>query len=251
MKLKLLCALAFLFGTSLCLDIIGHVQWNELCPNYRALGPAKVTLDAGRFYGRITRDGNFSMCVGLSRSWLVTTHFCYARPDIDPGTYVLSVTSHDYVFDQFRVDVPELTGSPQVRSHMLGTPLISPPAASLRYPIALTPRHKNSYFKPRESFNLLGMFQNPMMLIMVLTGVMMLGMPYIMKNLDPRTLEEIKSQQGKIASLQSSLQNGDVSGLSALLAAEEESKASALNGKSPGNGATIQQRKAGRGSRRR
>lgn len=30
------------------------------------------------------------------------------------------------------------------------------------------------------------------------------------KNLDPQTLEELKDQQGKIANIQNSLQNGDV-----------------------------------------
>ncbi|KAH0838453.1 hypothetical protein J3R83DRAFT_6764 [Lanmaoa asiatica] len=181
-----------MFSNCLCLDLIGHVQWNDLCPNYRALGPAKVVLDAGRYSGRVIQNGNFSI------------------PDVDLGTYVLSVTSHDYVFDQFRVDVLDSTSPPHIRSHMLGTPLISAASVSLRYPIVLVPRHKNGYFKARDSFNLLGMFQNPMMMIMVLTGVMMLGMPYIMKNLDPQTLEELKSQQGKIANIQHSLQNGDV-----------------------------------------
>ncbi|KAI9572802.1 hypothetical protein HD554DRAFT_2063114 [Boletus coccyginus] len=234
MKLRPLGILAILFGTCLCLDLSGHVQWNDLCPNYTALGPAKVILDAGKYSGRVTRNGSFSI------------------PDVDPGTYILSVTSHDYAFDQFRVDVLDSTSPPQVRSHMLGTPLISTSSVSLRYPIVLIPRHKNNYFKPHESFSLLGMFQNPMVMIMVLTGLMMLGMPYIMKNLDPQTLEGLKSQQGKIADIQNSLQNGDVkSGLSALLAAEEESKASVASGRSPGNGATIQQRKTGRGSRRR
>jgi len=210
------------------------VQWSDLCPNYSALGPAKVVLDAGKYAGRVTRDGNFTI------------------PDVDPGTYVLSVISHDYLFDQFRVDVLDSTSPLEVRSHILGTPLTSTTSASLRYPIILIPRHKNNYFQPRESFNLLGMFQNPMMMMMVLAGVMMLGMPYIMKNLDPQTLEEVKAQQGKIANIQNSLQNGDVkSGLSALLAAEEESKASGAAGRSAGNGTTIQQRKAGKGSRRR
>ena len=68
---------------------------------------------------------------------------------------------------------------------MLGTPLISASSVSLRYPIVLVPRHKNNYFKPHESFSLLGMFQNPMVMIMVLTGLMMLGMPYIMVTLLP------------------------------------------------------------------
>lgn len=66
---------------------------------------------------------------------------------------------------------------------MLGTPLISATSVSLQYPIVLTPRHKNNYFKARESFNLLGMFQNPMMMIMVLTGLMTLGTPYLMVTL--------------------------------------------------------------------
>jgi len=225
---------AILFSTCLGLDLIGHVQWNELCPDYRALGPAKVILDAGKYSGCITRDGNFSI------------------PEVDPGTYALSVTSHDYIFDQFRVDVVDSTSPPQIRSHMLGTPLMSATSVSLRYPIVLVPRHKNNYFKPRESFNLLGMFQNPMVMIMVLTALMMLGMPYIMKNLDPQSLEELKSQQGKIANIHNSIQNGDVkSGLSELLAAEEESKASVASGRASGNGTTMQQRKAGRGSRRR
>ncbi|KAF8140091.1 hypothetical protein EV363DRAFT_326458 [Boletus edulis] len=234
MKLQLLGISAILFSTCLCLDLTGHVQWNDICPNYRVLGPAKVVLDAGKYSARITRNGNFSI------------------PDVDPGIYALSVTSHDYIFDQFRVDVVDSTSPPHVRSHMLGTPLISATSPFLRYPIVLVPRHKNNYFTPRESFNLLGMFQNPMVMIMVLTGLMMLGMPYIMKHLDPQTLEELKSQQGKIASIHNSIQNGDVkSGLSALLAAEEESKASVASGRAPGNGTTIQQRKAGRGSRRR
>lgn len=72
---------------------------------------------------------------------------------------------------------------PHVKSHMLGTPLISAASVSMRYPIVLIPRHKNNYFKPHESFNLLGMLQNPMVMIMVLTGLMMVGMPYIMVTL--------------------------------------------------------------------
>lgn len=81
------------------------------------------------------------------------------------------------------MDVLGSPSTPHVRSYTLGTPLISTASVSLRYPLVLTPRHKNNYFKPRESFNLLGMLQNPMMMIMVLTGLMMLGMPYIMVSL--------------------------------------------------------------------
>lgn len=168
---------------------------------------------------------------------------------------------------------------------MLGTPLMSTTSVYLRYPIVLTPRHKNSYFKPRDSFNLLGMFQNPMMMIMVLTGLMMFGMPYIMVTLlSPIDVPCSRIGSEKLGSANTGgaqkparkdckhskfpTERGrqvwvcprrDCQGiclyqatrLSALLAAEEESKASLASGRSPGNGTAIQQRKAGRGSKRR
>ncbi|KIJ21591.1 hypothetical protein PAXINDRAFT_123532 [Paxillus involutus ATCC 200175] len=226
--------LSILTSTALCLDLVGHVQWNDLCPGYEALGPTKVILDKGRYSGRVTRGGNFSI------------------PDVNSGTYILSVLSHDYVFDQVRVDISDSSQRPDIKSHIVGTPLTSSASVSLPYPVVLTPRQKNNYFKPRESFNLLGMFQNPMIMIMMLTGLMMLGMPYIMKNLDPQTLDELKGQQAQIANSQSSLHNEDIkSGLSALLAAEEESKASAMGARPPVNGSTTQQRKVGKGNKRR
>ncbi|KAF9229490.1 hypothetical protein BS17DRAFT_23725 [Gyrodon lividus] len=232
--MRFLGILSILTSSALCLDFVGHVHWNALCPDYQALGPTKIILDTGRYSGRVTRGGNFSI------------------PDVDPGTYVLSVLSHHYVFDQVRVDISDSSQPPDIKSYIVGTPLTSSISVSLPYPVILTPRHKNNYFKPRESFNLLGMFQNPMMMIMVLTGLMMLGMPYIMKNLDSQTLEELKGQHGQISNLQNSMQNGDIkSGLSELLAAEEESKASATGSRPPVNGSTVQQRKVGKGNKRR
>lgn len=76
--------------------------WPRLTsPDYTALGPAKVILDAGKYSGRVTRNGSFSMYTHVSTSF-VATDFCYPRPNVDPGTYILSVTSHDYAFDQVR-----------------------------------------------------------------------------------------------------------------------------------------------------
>jgi len=49
------------------------------------------------------------------------------------------------------------------------------------------------------------MFQNPMMLIMVFGGLMMLAMPYIMKNMDPELLQEAQQNQARV---QNALQSG-------------------------------------------
>jgi ER membrane protein complex subunit 7 len=82
---------------------------------------------------------------------------------------------------QLRVDVPpEPESSPEVRPYAIGTPLNPPSPIKLPYPVKLVPRQRNSYFVPHQSFSVMLILQNPMMLIMVFGGVMMLAMPYIM-----------------------------------------------------------------------
>ncbi|KIM51094.1 hypothetical protein SCLCIDRAFT_1224851 [Scleroderma citrinum Foug A] len=237
--MRLVSLLSVLAGlkTALAIDLVGHVQWNDLCPNYKTLGATKVILDAGRYSARVTWNGNFSI------------------PDVDPGTYVMSVLSHDHTFDKLRIDISSTSALPEIKSHVFGTPLLSPSAVFLSYPITLTPRGKNSYFKPHESFSVLGMFQNPMMVLMLLTGLMLLGLPYVMKNTDPQTLEEIKGQHAKFANIQNSIQSGNIkSGISALLTGDEETKSAGASSGAraqSNNGSTVQQRKAGKGGKRR
>lgn len=119
------------------------------------------------------------------------------RSDVQPGEYILSVQSHNYTFDQvstlttrrgcsvtvitqLRVDVTPTDIEPTIHPFIIGTPFNSVSSITIPYPLTLIPRSKNAWFVPREGFNLVGMFQNPMMLIMVFTGVMMFAMPYIM-----------------------------------------------------------------------
>ena len=124
-------------------------------------------------------------------------------PDVVAGTYIVSVIARDHVFDkvgticdlwfsplcslsvethcpQLRVDVPpEPEYPPEVRPYTVGTPLNPPSPVKLPYPIKLVPRQRKSYFVPHQSFNVVQMFQSPMMLMMVFGGMMMLAMPYI------------------------------------------------------------------------
>lgn len=53
------------------------------------------------------------------------------------------------------------------------------------------------------------MLKSPMVLMMVFTGGMVLAMPYLMKNMDPESLEEFKEQQAKMAKMQSAITSGD------------------------------------------
>ncbi|RXW18246.1 hypothetical protein EST38_g7611 [Candolleomyces aberdarensis] len=146
--------------------------------------------------------------------------------DVPIGTYILSVITHDHTFDQLRVDVLDSESSPvEVRPYIAGTPLDPPSTVLLPYPITLSAKDKFSYFSPPESFNILGMLTNPMVMMMVVGGIMMFTMPYLMENLDPGALEELKGQQSRVAGVQSAFASGDIkSGVSAIMSAGEPSK---------------------------
>ena len=86
---------------------------------------------------------------------------------------------------QYRVDVHATGGSlPDVRPYVPGTPHNPPSIVSFPYPIMLTPRQKANYFVEHQSFNALGMLQNPMILMMIVTGVLVIGLPYLMVSIE-------------------------------------------------------------------
>ncbi|KAJ7071305.1 hypothetical protein C8F01DRAFT_1109955 [Mycena amicta] len=184
----------------LAIDVKGSIKWNELCPDVHSLGPAKAILDHGRHSGNVIFDGSFTI------------------PNVSEGVYLLSVVSHDYVFDQLRIDV--LDSGYQVRPYAVGTPL-NPPSTIILPEISLVARVTHGYYMPPQSFNLMGMLGSPMVLMLVVGGGMVLAMPYLMKNMDPETLKEFKESQAKASQLQSAVASGDLrAGFSALMADE-------------------------------
>ncbi|TFY68348.1 hypothetical protein EVJ58_g1059 [Rhodofomes roseus] len=90
----------------------------------------------------------------------------------------------------------------------------------------------------------MGMFQSPMMLMMLVMGGVMLAMPYILKTMDPDALQDFNKRQARIGALQSSLQSGDLSGgLSALMTSgQEESSASTGAAKQATPSSSVKQR---------
>jgi ER membrane protein complex subunit 7 len=63
---------------------------------------------------------------------------------------------------------------------MPGTPLNPPSSFTLPYPLTLQARRKLDFFVPEASFNVMGMFQNPMMLMMGVTAIVVLALPYLL-----------------------------------------------------------------------
>ncbi|KDQ63805.1 hypothetical protein JAAARDRAFT_29852 [Jaapia argillacea MUCL 33604] len=177
---------------ALALDVKGRIDWNDACPGVGELGAAKVILDDGRWSSGIRRDGSFKI------------------PDVEPGTYILSVQAHDHTFDKLRIDVVSTSPLPEIHPYIPGTPLSPASPVVLPYPITLSAKGRHNYFVERQGFNLMGMFQNPMMLMMVVGGAMVFAVPYLTKNMDPEMLQEVAERQAKIQNIQSSLVSGDV-----------------------------------------
>ncbi|KAH6917214.1 hypothetical protein BKA70DRAFT_1251626 [Coprinopsis sp. MPI-PUGE-AT-0042] len=229
---SLCCSIALWITLVAAVDIQGRVSWNTVARNAAALGSAKAVLDDGKYAGSVTKSGHFTI------------------PDVPEGTYVLSVITHNYVFDQLRIDVlpalpvtpptslsePEPTDAPSstrapstasqqvdVRPYVPGTPFNPASTILLPYPIKLSAKEKFSYYSPRQSFDVLSMLSNPMMLMMVAAGALAVGMPYLMKNLDPEALKELEGNQAKLAGVQSAFASGNLKdGFSAMMAAADE-----------------------------
>lgn len=217
------------------IDLQGRVVWNELCPNYTDLGHSKVVLDDGKSHsGSILRNGSFLI------------------PSVPEGSYILSVLAHDHSFDNLRVDVNQLQPmstsdtAPQMsitaRPYIPGTPHNPPSTISLPYPILLSPRQnvKKMYYVERESFGkgALGMVQSPMVLMMIVMGVLVVGLPYLIKNMDPELAKEFNERQARVSGIQNAMQSGDIrGGLSALLAETDPSNLGSSRTPSPQSGA--------------
>lgn len=154
------------------------------------------------------------MLDGGLRTALIRRTGDFAFHDVDAGLYILSVEARHFVFDHFLIEVhDEETKAPTVYPYIPGTPLLPKANVTLPHPVALLARRRNTYFVPRESFNLVGMFSNPMMMLMLFTGVMMFAMPSIMNSMDPETMQEAKQMQAKILGVQQAVQSGDFAAL--------------------------------------
>lgn len=111
-----------------------------------------------------------------------------------PGIYALEVYSLTDHFSQLKLKVSAENNTISVIEYKYpGAPRV---AAS--YPIVLNALAPIQYEVQKPPFSLWGMIMaNPMMLMMLFSLVMVVGMPYLMQNMSPEELEEIKRQSAK------------------------------------------------------
>lgn len=125
-------------------------------------------------------------------------HRAFTRPDgsfrfhdVAPGVYLLDVWSTEYLFSQFKLNLPEQAEEPIRALEYMYPGAAKRPAA---YPVDLRPHVKLEYFDKRQQPGLHTLFKNPMLLMMAFTMCMVVFMPKLMDSLDPEERKRMEDQ---------------------------------------------------------
>ncbi|KAI9364625.1 hypothetical protein BD770DRAFT_378576 [Pilaira anomala] len=130
----------------------------------------------------------------------------FAIPNVKPGSYLLEVQSIEYVFPKLRVDVNEENN---VKATYTGLGIDwNQRGNSVSYPLDIQAKAVSEYFMERQGFSVMGMFKNPMFLMMGVSAIMMFFMPKLMKQMqemDPEGAKEISQSQADAQKLLSDM----------------------------------------------
>lgn len=115
---------------------------------------------------------------------------------VKPGTYLLRLesTSLESQIYGYRIIVSSEDGI-KVNEALFGHDWISDVGPVVEFPVLIEPMRKKEYLKERDTFDLLAMIKNPMVLISLVSLVFVFYIPKILDNLDPEALAAIQNPQ--------------------------------------------------------
>ena len=107
---------------------------------------------------------------------------------------MLDVLSVDLVFSQYKLKVNAETSTVNVVEYKYQ----GATRAQAPYPLLLSPHTKLNYFQKKEGFNLYrAVAGNPMMILMVVMGAVVVLFPKLLAGMDKEELEKIMEEQKK------------------------------------------------------
>jgi hypothetical protein len=178
--------------------IHGFVPLDGLVPPLASSADVKITLTisggSGQQKVRTTpkKDGTFALL------------------DVPPGDHKLQIVAIGFSFPPIVVSVDgENDGEVVMRySEDMSTilPKVKMPekttkkneeSAKMVDRVVVAPVSKVDYFEPSNRVTLLGLLKNPMVLMVLMTVVMAVAVPSLIRNMDPEALEELKKEMGK------------------------------------------------------
>jgi len=164
---------------------------------------------------------------------LLTRSNKFVFPHVGPGSYLLSVHCRDYFFEPLRIDVgTDEQGVEFVKSWQTfrgnewdnkgerrgeGVGNIGKEGEMLEAKVEVEVRALGGkeYYQQRQGFSALSLFKNPMILMAIFSLGLIVGMPYLLENMDPESraeFEEMQKQHTVAANPAASLQNFDLAG---------------------------------------
>ena len=136
-----------------------------------------VVVDGGKFRGFLRSNGGFTI------------------NQVPPGSYVVEVVSPNHVFEPVRVDISSKSGKIRARRVNLLKPT---QVLHLPYPLKFSVEEQATFFEKRESFSMLSMLKNPMVLLLVAPVILMLIVPKLMKSVDPEYQKEMQESMSML-----------------------------------------------------
>ncbi|CAO3681551.1 unnamed protein product [Rhizopus microsporus] len=126
--------------------------------------------------------------------------------DVQPGSYMLEIHSIKYIFPKMRVDIND-EGHIWAAYTGLGRDWNSF-GQRVGYPLEIQAKAEADYFMQKQGFNLKDLFANKMFLMMGMSGLMLLFMPKMMKQ-----MQEMNQEMANEASQPQVQQKGEPSRL--------------------------------------
>ena len=136
-----------------------------------------VVVDGGKYRGFLKSNGGFI----ISR--------------VPPGSYLVEVISPNHVFEPARVDISSKSGKIRARKVNLLKPS---QVLHLPYPLRFKAERQAEFFEKRESWSMLSMLKNPMLLLLVAPVLLMVLVPKLMKSVDPEYQKEMQDSMNML-----------------------------------------------------
>lgn len=128
----------------------------------------KIFVNYGQFVGYPREDGSFEV------------------DNLPPDSYVVEVTHPRYIYDPIRVDI---TSKGKIRARRVNH--VQPSLVqTLDYPLKFKPRSLHNYFLPRETWRIMDLLLNPMVIMMVVPLFIIWLLPKMMNPQEVQTQRE-------------------------------------------------------------
>ncbi|ODQ63450.1 hypothetical protein NADFUDRAFT_53121 [Nadsonia fulvescens var. elongata DSM 6958] len=118
----------------------------------------------------------------------------FAFHNVSVGSYVVNLHSINLQQLSYRINIEE--DSVKVYDYIAGNGWESL-GHRVPYPIEIPATPLINYEVPRETFSLIEMIKNPMILMSLASLVMVFALPNILNNLDPETVQALQAKQAR------------------------------------------------------